>query len=677
MKVLNLIRIREALKQVLKSSKKRIDFKNLGYLPRWLILCFDMFICCVALLITSLIVKNIVISDLNTSTSETFLGLAPRAGLILITNLLFFIFFRTYAGLIRHSTFIDAIKFFLASLATLITLLVVNYSHLIINGDPLFMTPKLFIYFVMSFSFLLLFRVLVKQVFEAYFDYATKEERINVIIYGIDANAIAISNALKVERPVRYKLIGFIDKRGKNQSKEILGLPIIHYKRKLSVIMRAYGANAIILADQSIKQEERIKIVDECLEHNLKVLRAPIVADMEDKANVNLAQQIQNVQIEDLLEREPIVLNNKLIAKELYNRRILVTGGAGSIGSEIARQVANYKPEKLIIVDQAETPLYQIQMEIKASFPDLNFEAVIADVRDKEKLDNIFSTYKPQVVYHAAAYKHVPLMEDNPSQAIFVNVMGTKNVADTALKHKVDKFVLVSTDKAVNPSNVMGASKRIAEIYVQTLQEAFKKDTRYVTNYVTTRFGNVLGSNGSVVPLFKRQIAEGGPLTITHPDIIRYFMTIPEACQLVLEAGAMGNGGEIYIFDMGEAVKIIDLAKKIIKLAGFIPNKDIDIKIIGLRPGEKLYEELLNDKSTTLPTYNEKIMIARAEMYDYEVINKNIADLIQSASLFDKVEVVKRMKLLVPEYKSMNSTYEELDKKEKDTKTDLKDKKVS
>ena len=325
MKVFNIIRIREALKQVLKSSKKRIDFKNLGYLPRWLILCFDMFICCVALLLTSAIVNNINISDLNSNASETFLGLAPRAGLILITNLLFFIFFRTYAGLIRHSTFIDAIKFFLASLATLITLLVVNYSHLIINDDPLFLTPKLFIYFIMSFSFLLLFRVLVKQVFEAYFDYATKEERISVMIYGIDANAIAISNALKVERPVRYKLIGFIDKKGKNQSKEILGLPIIHYKRKLSVILRAYGAHAIILADQSITQEERIKIVDECLEHNLKVLRAPIVADMEDKENVNLAQQIQNVQIEDLLEREPIVLNNKLIAKELYDRPVSYT----------------------------------------------------------------------------------------------------------------------------------------------------------------------------------------------------------------------------------------------------------------------------------------------------------------------------------------------------------------
>ncbi|EDP96967.1 nucleoside-diphosphate sugar epimerase/dehydratase [Kordia algicida OT-1] len=678
MKVLNPKSIKEALKQVLKSSKKRIDFKNIGYLPRWLILCFDMFICCVSLLLTSAIVNNINISDLDAHASSSFLGLTPRDALILITNLLFFIFFRTYAGLIRHSTFIDAIKFFLASLATLITLLVVNYSHLIINDEPLFLTPKLFIYFVMSFSFLLLFRVLVKQVFEAYFDYATKEDQVTVMIYGIDSNAIAISNALKVERPMRYKLIGFIDKKGKNQSKEILGLPIIHLKRKLSVILRAYGANAIILADKSITQEERIKIVDECLEHNIKVFRAPIVSDMEDKENVNLAQQIQNVQIEDLLEREPIVLNNKLIAKELYNRRILVTGGAGSIGSEIARQVANYNPEKLIIVDQAETPLYQIQMEIKSNFPELNFEAVIADVRDKEKLENIFELYKPQVVYHAAAYKHVPLMEDNPSQAIFVNVMGTKNVADTALKYQTDKFVLVSTDKAVNPSNVMGASKRIAEIYVQTLQEAFKNDNRYVTNYVTTRFGNVLGSNGSVVPLFKRQIAEGGPLTITHPDIIRYFMTIPEACQLVLEAGAMGNGGEIYIFDMGEAVKIIDLAKKIIKLAGFVPNKDIDIKIIGLRPGEKLYEELLNDKSTTLPTYNEKIMIARAEMYDYKEINDNVGELINSASLFDKVEVVKRMKAIVPEYKSMNSSYEKLDKKGKDTKVKkLSDKKVS
>lgn len=660
MKPLNSRSIREALRQVLKSSKKRIDFKNIGYLPRWLILCFDMFICCIGVLLTSVIVSNI-----NTFSHESFFTFSPNAVLILITNLLFFIFFRTYAGLIRHSTFIDAIKFFLASLATLITLLVVNYSYLIFRKEKLFLIPSLFIYFTISFSFLLLFRVMVKQVFEAYFSYG-QEDQLNVMIYGTDANAIAISNALKSERPVRYKLIGFIDKKSKNESKEILGLPIIHLKRKLSVILRAYAANAIILADKNITQEERIKIVDECLEHNFKVFRAPIVSDLDDNPNVNLAQQIQNVQIEDLLEREPIVLNNKLIAKELYNRRILVTGGAGSIGSEIARQVANYNPEKLIIVDQAETPLYQIQMEIKSNFPDLNFEAVIADVRDKDKLNNIFATYKPQVVYHAAAYKHVPLMEDNPSQAIFVNVMGTKNVADTALEHKVDKFVLVSTDKAVNPSNVMGASKRIAEIYVQTLQEAFKKDTRYKTNYVTTRFGNVLGSNGSVVPLFKRQIAEGGPLTITHPDIIRYFMTIPEACQLVLEAGAMGNGGEIYIFDMGEAVKIIDLAKKIIKLAGFIPNKDIDIKIIGLRPGEKLYEELLNDKSTTLPTYNEKIMIARAEMYDYDTINKNIAELIASATLFDKVEVVKRMKALVPEYKSMNSSYEKLDEPKKE-----------
>ncbi|WP_052752767.1 nucleoside-diphosphate sugar epimerase/dehydratase [Kordia zhangzhouensis] len=671
MKILNSRNIKEAIKQVLKSSKKRIDFKNIGYLPRWLILCFDMFICFVAWILTSVIIDNINISDLSIS-SQSIFGLSPSAGLILITNLLFFIFFRTYAGLIRHSTFVDAVKFFLASLATLITLLVVNYSHLIFRGNNLFLIPGLFIYFAMSFSALLLFRVLVKQVFEAYFDNAAKDDQITVMIYGIDSNAIAISNALKVERPTRYKLIGFIDKKGKNQSKEILGLPIIHLKRKISVILRAYGANAIILADQSITQEERIKIVDDCLEHNFKVFRAPIVSDMEDKENVNLAKQIQNVQIEDLLEREPIVLNNKLIAKELYKRRILVTGGAGSIGSEIARQVANYKPEKLIILDQAETPLYQIQMEIKSNFPDLDFEAVVADVRYKEKLDNIFEIYKPQVVYHAAAYKHVPLMEDNPSQAIFVNVMGTKNVADVALKHKADKFVLVSTDKAVNPSNVMGASKRIAEIYVQTLQEAFKKDNRYVTNYVTTRFGNVLGSNGSVVPLFRRQLAEGGPLTITHPDIIRYFMTIPEACQLVLEAGAMGHGGEIYIFDMGEAVKIIDLAKKIIKLAGFVPNKDIEIKIIGLRPGEKLYEELLNDKSTTLPTYNEKIMIARAEMYDYDEVNNNIKELIESAAQFDKVAVVKRMKAIVPEYKSMNSSYEELDKKEKEKDTSVK-----
>jgi FlaA1/EpsC-like NDP-sugar epimerase len=314
-----------------------------------------------------------------------------------------------------------------------------------------------------------------------------------------------------------------------------------------------------------------------------------------------------------------------------------------------------------VIIDQAETPLYEIHSELNNSFPELDFEAVVADVSNYEKIESVFKEFKPDVVYHAAAYKHVPLMENNPSEAIFVNVQGTRNLADLALKYDTSKFVMVSTDKAVNPSNVMGASKRIAEMYVQSLHYYAKESISLKTNFITTRFGNVLGSNGSVVPLFKEQIAKGGPLTITHPDIIRYFMTIPEACQLVLEAAAMGNGGEIYIFDMGKAVKIIDLAKKIIKLSGFIPYKDIDIKVIGLRPGEKLYEELLNNESTTLPTYHDKIMIAKLDPGNYKRINEEISVLIDYAKLFDRNKIVRQMKVIVPEFKSMNSTYELLD----------------
>ena len=325
--------------------------------------------------------------------------------------------------------------------------------------------------------------------------------------------------------------------------------------------------------------------------------------------------------------------------------------------------MAGYKPKKLIIIDQAESPLYRIQLEIRDTYPDLDFEAVIADVRDLDKIESIFKKNKPNVVYHAAAYKHVPLMETYPSEAIFANVLGSKNIADLSYKYYASKFVMVSTDKAVNPSNVMGASKRIAEIYIQALQNSIGKDLKRSTSFVTTRFGNVLGSNGSVVPLFQSQIENGGPVTITHPDIIRYFMTISEACQLVIEAGAMGNGGEVFIFDMGEAVKILDLAKKIIRLAGYTPYKDMDIKVIGLRPGEKLFEELLNDKSSTLPTYNEKIMIAKTESYSYEIISSKVNELMTLAEQQDNLAIVKKMKEIVPEFVSMNSDFEKLDTK--------------
>ena len=648
-------KLNQAFKLVLKSSRKNIDFKSIGYLPRWAILCFDALILVISLLTTKIVVSKIqklVLIDLFFSTPEI---------IILLVNILFFMFFSTYAGLIRHSTFIYAAKFIFATISTLVFFLVVHYGYYFLLKEEMFFLPQLFIYSIISFSGLFIFRILVKQIFEIYQKYSNIESKINVLVYGTSENAIAIASALKSEQPGRYNVLGFIDKEGKNESKEILGLPIIHINRKTAVILRIYNAQALILADNSLTKEESIKIVDSCLEFDYKVYRAPLISDIENKTN--LSSQIQKIQIEDILERDPIKLDNKLVAKEIFNKTILVTGGAGSIGSEIVRQVASYKPSKLLILDQAESPLYNIQLEIKKKHPELNFEAIIADIRNIKVTEEVFKENLPDVIYHAAAYKHVPLMERHPSEAIFANVVGSKNIADLACKYNAKKFVMVSTDKAVNPSNVMGASKRIAEIYVQTLQQKVNEENRVKTQFVTTRFGNVLGSNGSVVPLFKKQIEEGGPLTITHPDIIRYFMTIPEACQLVLEAGAMGNGGEIYIFDMGEAVKIIDLAKKLIKLAGFIPYKDIDIKVVGLRPGEKLYEELLSDKSTTLPTYNDKIMISKVENFSHTEVCHHVNQLISIAKTENKYSIVKKMKDIVPEFKSMNSDYEVFDKK--------------
>jgi len=386
----------------------------------------------------------------------------------------------------------------------------------------------------------------------------------------------------------------------------------------------------------------------------------PLITDWENQKEIS--QKVKSIQIEDLLDRKPIVLDGKAISKQLKENTVLITGAAGSIGSEIVRQVLLFKPKKIIAVDQAETPLHNLCLELSALETGSKIITVVADIRNKDAMNAIFKKYVPEVVYHAAAYKHVPLMEENPSQAILTNVEGTKNIADLACVYKVKNFVMVSTDKAVNPSNVMGASKRIAEKYVQSLQLKYIYQDAVNTRFITTRFGNVLGSNGSVVPLFTKQIAEGGPITITHPDIIRYFMTIPEACQLVLEAGAMGKGGEIYIFDMGKPVKIIDLARKMIKLAGFVPEEDIKIKIVGLRPGEKLYEELLNDTSKTIPTHHHKIMIAEEVQEEFEILHDEIEELITIANFHKKEAIVSKMKKIVPEFKSMNSAYEVLDK---------------
>jgi FlaA1/EpsC-like NDP-sugar epimerase len=632
----------------------RANINNLSYLPRWIIVAIDIMVLVFSFTFTYMLFEGTAIGYIITSHDFYFV-----LSLIFV-NIFFFWLFRTYSGIIRHSSYIDAIKLLFSQMSVLVFFLFFNLVFELYTGHKAFLNTALFINLVLSFCGLFLYRVIVKQTFELYFSEKTNSKLIRTVIYGTDANAISVANALKFETPSRFKIVGFVDKNNQNASKRMLDLPILILRKKIPALMRSVAAEGVIIADKSLSKEEQLIIVDQCLEFNYRVYTVPLISDWENQKEIS--QKVKNIQIEDLLERKPIVLDSKSISKQLKDKTILITGAAGSIGSEIVRQVLGFNPKTIIILDHAETPLHNLCLETFAMNSETKIVAVIADVKSKKALEKVFKNYNPHVVFHAAAYKHVPLMEDNPSQAILTNIKGTKNLADLSCKYHVRKFVMVSTDKAVNPSNVMGASKRIAEKYVQSLfLKNQKEDIPGVTKFITTRFGNVLGSNGSVVPLFTKQIAEGGPVTITHQDIIRYFMTIPEACQLVLEAGAMGNGGEIYIFDMGKPVRIIDLAKKMIKLAGFIPDKEIKIKIVGLRPGEKLYEELLNDTSKTLPTYHNKIMIAEEIQDEYENLHAEIDELIGIADFYDNDDIVAKMKKIVPEFKSMNSAFEVLD----------------
>lgn len=633
----------------------RFNIHNLSYLPRWIIVMIDSMVIVLSFFLTYIIFQRVGLSYIITENKVTYLS--SFFGI----NIFFFWLFRTYSGIIRHSSFIDAVKILFSQTAVFVLFLFFNFIVEVVYHHKIFLNSGLFINIVLSFCGLFVYRVVVKQAFELFFTEKKDVKLIKTLIYGTDANAISVANALNFETPSRFKIIGFIDKNNRNETKRMLDLPIYVQRKKLPTLLRSIDAGAIVIADRSLSKEEQLVIVDQCLEFNYKVYTLPSVSDWENQKEIS--QKVKNIQIEDLLEREPIVLDTNTISMQLRDKTILITGAAGSIGSEIVRQVLCFNPKNVIILDQAETPLHHICLEVEAIKNDTKILALIVDVRNKAALEKVFKLYRPQIVYHAAAYKHVPLMEENPSQAILTNVEGTKNLADLACEYGVKKFVMISTDKAVNPSNVMGASKRIAEKYVQSLHlKCQEKKGLNATKFITTRFGNVLGSNGSVVPLFSKQINDGGPITITHPDIIRYFMTIPEACQLVLEAGSMGNGGEIYIFDMGKPVKIIDLARKMIRLAGFIPDRDIKIKIVGLRPGEKLYEELLNDTSKTLPTYNEKIMIAQEIQEEFQDLHLEIEELIGIAGFFDNDDIVAKMKKIVPEFVSMNSTFTVLDK---------------
>jgi FlaA1/EpsC-like NDP-sugar epimerase len=629
-------------------------FQNIGYLPRWIIFAIDVTIVAVASVVTYVIIDNLSVQF------DSYFERPVSSLIIVLIHAIFFMAFRTYAGIIRHSTFIDGVKLLVASTCAYFLLLTTNYVFFFTVNIRMFLPTALFITYVISFLLLFLFRILVKNVFETYLQTGDKNKLIKAVIFGADANAISVANALKTEKPSRFKLIAFIDKfKQVKTSKSILDLPIVNQIKSVHVILRSLGAEALIIAEKSLTKEETIALVEECIEYNFKVYTVPLITDWEDQKQIS--NQLKNFDIEDLLERKPIVLDNKSISSQIKNKTVLITGGAGSIGSEIVRQIINYEPSNLIILDQAESPLHNLKLEIAEISKKINVKTIIADIRDYSVIEKVFETFQPNFVYHAAAYKHVPLMEDNPSQAVLTNIVGTKNLADLSSLFNVEKFVMISTDKAVNPSSVMGASKRIAEKYVQSFNFKLLEKSNSTTKFITTRFGNVLGSNGSIVPLFTKQIQQGGPITITHPEIIRYFMTIPEACQLVLEAGAMGNGGEIYIFDMGKPVKIIDLANKMIRLAGFTPDNEIKIKIIGLRPGEKLYEELLNDTSKTLPTHNEKIMIGQDKVDYFEEVNSLIEDLILVSKNGNNQEIVSLMKRIVPEFKSMNSVFETLD----------------
>lgn len=641
----------------LKKSDLFSTWVNIGYLPRWGVLLLDLFIALISFIISYLIGDNIV-----GYTQSTSLPLWEQMGLVLVTQCLFFVIFHTYSGILRYSTFIDTMKVSLSVGATGILLIIINLvTKYVIHQNAPFLTSILLIYIFVGITLLFSWRVAIKTVFE-YISHHTDGVQ-KVLIYGTKSAGLSIAKMLQANMESQYRPVGFVADSKDNIHHNLLGLKVYPLNKDLIAIMKSQNISQIIISPIKMKELNPLQDLSIFMENNIRILTTPYFKDYspDEEENINKIGRIESIQVENLLERPAIQINTNNVKIILSNKVVLVTGGAGSIGSEIVRQVATFNPKAIILLEIAESPLHDLTVDLRRKYPNLQFVPIIADIRNITMIEEVFAEYHPTIIFHAAAYKHVPLMEDFPTQAILANVLGTKNMADMAVKYNAERFVMISTDKAVNPTNVMGASKRIAEIYVQSL---FLKQVQLdpaCTKFITTRFGNVLGSNGSVVPFFKKQIAEGGPVTVTHPDIIRYFMTIPEATCLVLEAATLGNGGEIFCFDMGHPVRIADLAKNMIRLAGLVPGKDIEITYTGLRPGEKLYEELLNQKETTLPTSNQKILVAKVREYDFDVVTEQIQALINEAQRGKVFPVVKKMKKIVPEFKSKNSVYEQLD----------------
>ncbi|WDF69229.1 nucleoside-diphosphate sugar epimerase/dehydratase [Sphingobacterium oryzagri] len=627
-------------------------FNQIGIVPRWAIFLFDLSITAIAFIFSYALFYSF---NLNAFARIDF---AIEMLYCLTITSFSFLVFKLYSGIVRYTSAVDSIRILSTILFNIIILFGIKLTFIALHIPSILPTNMIIIYSLFAFTGLTTYRTLIKIVFQ--YNKTKTSDKQNVVVYGAGDLGIAVKRTFDHDLKSNKFIIAYIDDHESKIGKYIDGVKI-YSSKNLDKLIDKLAIDELIFASHKVDPEKKDAVIDICLERNVNVLTLPPVSEI---INGTLSpNQIKKIKIEDLLERAPITLSHDNIRDQLEGKRILVTGAAGSIGSEIAKQLGRFNPQLIILCDQAESPLHNLHLDLQEHFRNQSYHSFIADVKNEERMRILFETFKPQYVYHAAAYKHVPMMENHPIEGVRTNVFGTFTLANLAVEFKVSKFVFVSTDKAVNPTNVMGATKRIAEMYVQSLNNRIMAtDDAIRTRFITTRFGNVLGSNGSVIPRFKEQIEKGGPLTVTHPDITRYFMTIPEACQLVVEAGCMGQGGEIFVFDMGKSVKIVDLAEKMIKLSGFAPYTEIDIKFTGLRPGEKLYEELLNDLENTMPTHHQKIMIAKVRENNFDLVGDQIKLLFEQTKTNNNMDVVRQMKAIVPEFKSQNSVYEQLDK---------------